>query len=214
MSRALLRSDGCAGWRRFWHKWRHRPENAAEIVSIDLETTSLDPRRADILSIGAVLLRDGRLVMGQRLELFVRPPTTLTVDSIRIHKLRRADLEGQLPLKEALGQLLEFIGERPLLGYYLSFDRKVLNRHLKIELGTRLRNPSLEISSLYHRKVSRLFPNAHIDLRFDTLAKNLDIPVTGRHTALGDAHTVALMLLRLRKGPVPKTLSGMARSDG
>ncbi|PXB87372.1 3'-5' exonuclease, partial [Pseudomonas aeruginosa] len=47
---------------------------------------------------------------------------------------------------------------------------------------------------------------AHIDLRFDTLARALDVPVSGRHTALGDAQAVALMFMRLLKGPAPKVI--------
>ncbi|KSL53410.1 HAMP domain-containing histidine kinase [Pseudomonas aeruginosa] len=38
----------------------------------------------------------------------------LDAESIRIHKLRRADLEGQLQLEQALRQLLAFIGDRRL----------------------------------------------------------------------------------------------------
>ncbi|HEH8467871.1 TPA: 3'-5' exonuclease [Pseudomonas aeruginosa] len=194
------------GWRRRLYWWMHEAVEAEEVISLDLETTSLDPRRADILSIGAVLVRRGKLVMGERLELYVEPPPSLDAESIRIHKLRRADLEGQLQLEQALRQVLAFIGDRPLLGYYLSFDVAVLNRHLRQLLDRQLHNPSIEISSLYHRKVSRHFPDAHIDLRFDTLARALDVPVSGRHTALGDAQAAALMFMRLLKGPAPKVI--------
>ena len=90
------------GWRRRLYWWMHEAVEAEEVISLDLETTSLDPRRADILSIGAVLVRRGKLVMGERLELYVEPPPSLDAESIRIHKLRRADLEGQLQLEQAL----------------------------------------------------------------------------------------------------------------
>ena len=140
------------GWRRRLYWWMHEAVEAEEVISLDLETTSLDPRRADVLSIGAVLVRRGKLVMGERLELYVEPPPSLDAESIRIHKLRRADLEGQLQLEQALRQLLAFIGDRPLLGYYLSFDVAVLNRHLRQLFDRQLHNPSIEISSLYHRK--------------------------------------------------------------
>ncbi|MNM97599.1 DNA polymerase III PolC-type [compost metagenome] len=193
-----------SGWRRRLYWCLNAPENAEEIVSIDLETTSLDPRSADILSIGAVLIRRGKMILGERLELLVEPPPSLDGESIRIHKLRRADLQGQLPLADALRRLLAFVGDRPLLGYYLSFDVAVLRRHLREQLGESLNNPCIEVSGLYHRKVSRRFPDLHLDLRFDTLARTLDIPVHGRHTALGDAQAVALMFLRLHKGSLPR----------
>ena len=186
-------------WRRRLYWWMHEAVEAEEVISLDLETTSLDPRRADVLSIGAVLVRRGKLVMGERLELYVEPPPSLDAESIRIHKAAPRRPEGQLQLEQALRQLLAFIGDRPLLGYYLSFDVAVLNRHLRQLFDRQLHNPSIEISSLYHRKVSRHFPDAHIDLRFDTLARALDVPVSGRHTALGDAQAVALMFMRLLK---------------
>lgn len=110
-----------------------------------------------------------------------------------------------MQLEQALRQLLAFIGDRPLLGYYLSFDVAVLNRHLRQLFDRQLHNPSIEISSLYHRKVSLHFPDAHIDLRFDTLARAL-MPVSGRHTALGDAQAVALMFMRPFSGPAPKVI--------
>lgn len=191
-------------WRQRLHWWWHDPMDADEIVSLDLETTSLDPRRADILSVGAILIRQGKMQVGERLELYVEPPPSLDAESIRIHKLRRMDLEGQLNIQDALRQLQDFIGNRPLLGYYVSFDIAVLSRHFRRYGMPRLTNPRIEVSALYHRKVSRLFPDVHLDLRFDTLSRALDIPVTGRHTALGDAQTVSLMFLKLLKGPVPK----------
>ncbi|MEG7388672.1 exonuclease domain-containing protein, partial [Pseudomonas aeruginosa] len=77
------------GWRRRLYWWMHEAVEAEEVISLDLETTSLDPRRADVLSIGAVLVRRGKLVMGERLELYVEPPPSLDAESIRIHKLRR-----------------------------------------------------------------------------------------------------------------------------
>lgn len=196
-----------SAWRRRLYWWRHDPAEAEELVSLDLETTSLDPRKADILSIGAVVIRRGKLILGERLELLVEPPPSLDGESIRIHKLRRADLEGQLPLAEALKRVQAFIGDRPLLGYYLSFDVAVLRRHLREQLGARLDNPRVEVSEIYHCKMSRRFPDLHLDLRFDTLARNLEIPIEGRHTAIGDARTAALMFLRLRKGSLPRDLS-------
>jgi DNA polymerase-3 subunit epsilon len=42
-----------------------------------------------------------------------------------------------------------------------------------------------------------------VDLRFDTIASKLDMPIIQRHTALGDAITVALMYVRLKHGDSP-----------
>lgn len=177
-----------------------------EVTSLNPEATSLDPRHADILSIGAALVRRGKLVMDGRLELYVESPLGLDAKSIHIHKLRHANLEGQLQLEQALRQSPAFIGGRPLLGYCLSFNVAVLGRYLRQFLNRQSYNPSIEISPLHHWKVSRHFPGAHIDLYFNALARALDALVNGRHTILGDAQAVALIFTRPLKGPTFKVI--------
>lgn len=194
------------GWRRRLYWWMHEAVEAEEVIS----SISRPPASTRVVPTSSASARcwcgaanwswaSAWNSTSSRRRAWMRSRSAST-------KLRRADLEGQLQLEQALRQVLAFIGDRPLLGYYLSFDVAVLNRHLRQLLDRQLHNPSIEISSLYHRKVSRHFPDAHIDLRFDTLARALDVPVSGRHTALGDAQAVALMFMRLLKGPAPKVI--------
>ena len=78
--------------------------------------------------------------------------------------------------QQALRQVLAFIGDRPLLGYYLSFDVAVLNRHLRQLLDRQLHNPPSRFRRCTTGRSAGIFPT-HIDLRFDTLARALDVPV-------------------------------------
>lgn len=174
-----------------------RTPNGRELMALDCETTGLDPRRAELVSVAAVPIRAGRVRAGAALELHLAPPASLSGDSIRIHRLRGVDLEQGVTVDHALEQLLAFIGNRPLVGWCLDFDLAVINRYLRPALGFDLPNPVVELSDLYRKRERYRSPDALPDLRFERVAGKLGVPVIGRHTARGDATTAALMYLKL-----------------
>ena len=178
------------------------PPPADEWVALDCETTGLDVRRDRIISIGAVRIVGNRLLTSQRLELLVRPERALDVASMRVHRLRERDLAEGLPPEEAMRQLLQFIGSRPLVGYYLEFDLAMINRAVWPMLGIRLPQPQIEVSALYYDYKNRQLPpharNGRIDLRFETLMTDLALPTRDAHDALNDAVMAGLAFLKLR----------------
>ncbi|KAA0876611.1 3'-5' exonuclease [Nitrincola tapanii] len=179
------------------------PYQGDEVVSLDCETTSLDVKKAEILSIGAVRIRGRKVMTSERLDIKLKPPASLTGDSIKIHKIRAADLVDGVDIDEALEQVLAFVGNRPILGYYVNYDIRVLDKYFRPKYGFGLPNKAIELSHVYHDIIKWKTVGGDLDLRFDTISKKLDIPIIQRHTALGDAITVALMYVRLRHGSPP-----------
>lgn len=201
--------------RRYKERKEHRegpwaelfePYKGDEVVSLDCETTSLDVKKAEILSIGAVRIKGRKVITSDRLDIKLKPPASLSGDSIKIHKLRAQDLVDGIELEDALRQVLEFVGNRPILGYYVNFDVRVLDKFLRPQLGFGLPNKAVELSHVYHDIIKWKHVGGDVDLRFDTIAGKLDIPILERHTALGDAITVALMYVRLKYGETPKNI--------
>ncbi len=179
------------------------PYKGDEVVSLDCETTSLDVKQGEILSIGAVRIKGSRVKTSDRLDIKLKPPESLTGDSIKIHRIRAMDLSEGIEIEEALEQVLEFVGNRPILGYYVNYDIKMLDKFLRPHLGFGLPNKAIELSHVYHDIVKWKSVGGDVDLRFDTIASKLDLPILQRHTALGDAITVALMYVRLKYGKAP-----------
>ncbi len=179
------------------------PYRGDEVVSLDCETTSLNVGEAEILSIGAVKVRGTRVLTSERLDIKLKPPASLGADSIKIHKIRASDLADGIELDEALAQVLAFVGNRPILGYYVSFDVRMLDKYLRPLFGFSLPNKTIELSHVYHNIIKWKSIGGTVDLRFDTIASRLDMPIIERHTALGDAITVALMYVRLKNGEAP-----------
>jgi len=176
---------------------------AEEWVALDCETTGLDVRRDQIVSIGAVRIVGNRLLTSQRLELLVRPERSLEVASMRVHRLRERDVAQGLDPQQAMRLLLDFIGSRPLVGYYLEFDVAMLNREIWPMLGVRLPQPKIEVSAMYYDFKFRQMP-AHergntIDLRFATIMGELGLPLREAHDALNDAVMAGLAFVKLRR---------------
>ena len=178
------------------------PPPPDEWVTIDCETTGLDTRRDQIVSVAAVRIAGSRLLTSQRLELLVRPERKLKKESVRVHQLREQDVAHGLDPEQAMRRLLAFIGARPLVGYYLEFDVAMLNREIWPLLGVRLPQPMVEVSSMYYDWKNRQLP-AHerggsIDLRFATMMKALELPTRNAHDALNDAVMAGLAFVKLR----------------
>lgn len=174
-------------------------EHPNEIVSLDCETTSLNVAEAEIISIGAVILRGNIIVSSEAFYVVVKPEGLLQAANVKVHGLRPKDLSHGIPVQDALRQLLYFIGGRPLLGYYIEYDVAMVNKFLKPMLGIRLPNRQIEVSSLYYKQeVKKNFYNDYVDLRMASMIKKLNIPDLPRHDALNDAINAALMYLAIR----------------
>ena len=175
---------------------------AGEWVAIDCETTGLDVRRDEIVSIGAVRIVGNRLMTSQRLELIVRPERSLKVASMRVHRLRESDVAQGLESQQAVRRLLEFIGSRPLVGYYLEFDVAMLNRVIWPMLGVRLPQAAIELSAMYYDFKFCQLPartqSPSIDLSFAAIMSDLALPVREAHDALNDAVMAGLAFVKLR----------------
>jgi DNA polymerase-3 subunit epsilon len=175
-----------------------------EWVTLDCETTGLDVRRDKIIYIGAVRIVGQRLLTSQRLELLVRPDRAMTGDNVRIHRLRESDVAQGLAPEQAMRRLLDFIGSRPLVGYYLEFDVAMLNREIWPMLGVRLPQKKIEVSAMYYDHKLRQLPatardHADIDLRFATIMNDLGLPLRDAHDALNDAVMAGLAFVKLRR---------------
>lgn len=166
---------------------------AGEYVSVDCETTSLNVREAEILSIGAVRLTPGRIHASESLYLLVRPERQPGAGSVVVHGLRPSDLSDGLAPAEAVARLLEFIGGRKLVGYYLEYDVAVLNKYVRPLIGTGLPQARIEVSGLYYDWKLGQTPNGHVDLRLQSILDDLHLPALGRHDALTDAITAAMI---------------------
>lgn len=120
-----------------WPDWLRRAAGSAEPPSrwvvLDVETTGLDVRRDHLLAVAALAVqaRDGgglQLCLSDHFEVTVRPAALSSRDNVLIHGIGLAAQQVGLPAPQALAQLSHFLGESPVLGFHVAFDRAVLTK--------------------------------------------------------------------------------------
>lgn len=198
-------------FQKFYNRWqrnRLKDENFSflfdeasddEVIVFDTETTGLNPKIDEIISIGAVKVRRNQVLLSKKFHIFIKHSSQISEESIKVHKIRECDLENGEDIEIAIEKFLKFIGNRPLVGYYLEFDTAMVNRYIKPKLGIKLPNRQIEVSALYYDKKIGKIPQGNVDLRFDSIVKDLNIPILGKHDALNDAVMTAMIYLKLKR---------------
>ncbi len=189
--------------KEFEYLFDEEPKN--EYVCLDCETTGLNPKKDEILSIGAVIIKENKVLMRKTFNIYVKPSDKISIKSILIHRIRPIDLENAIDPEEAIYELLEFIGSRVIVGYYIKFDIAIISRYTKKYIGIKLPNSSIEVSSMYYRTKKRRSDYEFVDLKFDTIMKELDIPLLGKHDALNDAIMTSMIFLKLKGLPAAQS---------
>lgn len=154
-------------------------EGIKKYVVLDLETDGLNPDSDNIIEIGAVKV-------GEKQENFQRFIKIERKLSEEIKKLTRIDdemlEEKGIPLKRALEEFIEFIGDTSILGYNVAFDIKFLNSSLEKEGLAKINNKVYDIMQFV--KKDNLFLNNY---KLETVLKSYGIDEKVPHRALEDA---------------------------
>lgn len=194
-----------------WSRWRLKDDayaflfdapHADEVVCFDCETTGLDPSKDKLVTLSAIKIRGGEILTSESLNLQFKQAGDINPESIVIHQLRNMDVTLGLEERDAIDQFLRFIGSRPLVGYFLSFDVSMVNSVTIPWLGIRLPNPQLEVAELYHRQFYQdwLQPDHEVfDISFGKILTHLNLPSFGQHDAFNDALMTAMMYVKLQK---------------
>lgn len=181
---------------RFAFLFEPSPEN--EVVCFDCETTGLNPRKDRIVSLSAMKIRGNEVLTSEALNLTFQQASAISEDSIKIHWIRNEDTKEGLNEQEGIEAFLHFIGSRQLVGYYLEFDVAMVNQVIKPWLGITLPNPQIEVSARYYDYKEEIIPKKIIDLSFDAILKELELPNLGQHDAFSDAFMTSLIYIKLK----------------
>ncbi len=121
------------------YRFLFAPGPQDEVVSFDCETTGLDVRRDDVISIAAVRIRGNRILTSERFgKPWPGPAVRMNIEAIKVHRLREMDVAAGEAIRQIIPRFLHFIGGRPLVGYYVDFDVRMVNRYLLDLIGIEL----------------------------------------------------------------------------
>jgi DNA polymerase-3 subunit epsilon len=173
--------------------------NDIRFVALDTETSGLDPRRDRIITIGAVAIRDGEILLEDSFEAMLK--IDYNAGSVTVHGITRDQaLGGGMDEKEAMEAFLQYLGDSVIVGHHIGHDIQALNVACQRHFGFELSNPWLDTMDLTLRLEDLgAFPNGRKTEGFslDALCAEFGVRPHDRHTAGGDAFLTAQIFLRL-----------------
>lgn len=175
-----------------------------ELLCLDVETTGLDARRDEIVSIGWVVVRDGRVDLSTATAFLVRP-TGDVGRSATIHGLTDSTVAQGAMLADVLERLLESMAGRVLVVHHAGLDKALLDRECRRRYGVPLLVPVIDTLAVERRSRRRRHATAAAgSLRLADLRLEYGLPRYAAHDALTDALATAELLLAMvcrRGGP-------------
>jgi ATP-dependent DNA helicase DinG len=156
------------------------------IVAVDIETTGLDPANDAITEIGIVKF-NGRRVETEWTSL-VNPGKPIPPAISQLTGITNEMVRNAPPMKALVHEIVDFIGNAPIVGHNVTFDLSFLQRH-----GILPYNDVLDTYDM----AAVLLPTAS-RYNLGALALNLGIPLLEEaHRALADARVTHSVFTRL-----------------
>jgi DNA polymerase-3 subunit epsilon len=164
---------------------------AATFVVVDLETTGLSARTAEICEIGAVRVR--ALELAGTFQTLVRPRGPLPPAVAALTGLRDRDLGRAPPAGVAVRRFLAFAGDCVFVAHNARFDLAFLDRELDRLTGRRVAAPVVDTVALARSLLGGRAPRASLA----ALARFFGTQTEPCHRALPDALATAEILVAL-----------------
>lgn len=162
-----------------------------EYVSLDVETTGLNPQNDDVIEVAVVVFTEQEEV--SRYSQLVRPRRPISLHISRLTGIEQTMLDESPRFEAIVDDLRDAIGDRPIVGHNIGFDMSMLAGE-GFKLDNRLIDTYTLATGLLHDVAN---------FQLGTLAEyfGYEIPAEERHRALGDTvatvHVFQQLLERL-----------------
>ncbi|HEX3028117.1 MAG TPA: PolC-type DNA polymerase III [Clostridia bacterium] len=181
-----------------------------EFVVFDLETTGLNPYKDKITEIGAVKIRDGKII--DKFNSFVNPGMPIPSMIVKMTGITNEMVEDAPTIEPVLLQFLEFINGAVLVAHNAPFDISFITHNAKL-IGEHINNSYIDTLQLSRK----MFPDLG-KYKLAIVAKHLSIDLKDAHRALNDTTATAeifVKCLEILKGKGVNTIDDIENAfDG
>lgn len=188
----------------WWQTYKELPElpgssllSEVPFLVFDLETSGLEIKADQVLSIGAIVVQGACIQVRERLELLVRPARSGQGAAVPVHGLLDSRLQDGMPLRHALQEFVALAQNKVLVAHHAAFDLGMLNHQLHKRFGQKLHNPVIDTAHLARRFAPEANHGTATHYSLDQLAHDYGLTLHDRHTAPGDSFVTAQVLLYL-----------------
>lgn len=171
-------------------------------VALDFETTGLDPKKHEIISIGLVPFTLQRIRCRESAEWFVNPKRPLNEESVVIHGITHSTLENAPDLLKILEEVLNALAGKVVVVHYHKIEREFMAAALQSRLGERIHFPVVDTMAIesaiqqrdhggFLKRMRGIRPNS---VRLGRSRTRYGLPAYHPHHALTDALATAELL--------------------
>ena len=184
---------------RFNSTWSDdAPIAKVRFVVLDSETTGLNPATDRLITIGAVAVIDGEIVIEDSFDALLK--VAENTSAVTVHGITRDESARGVDEPQALEAFIDYLGDGVIVGHHIGHDIATLDAACGRHWGFQLLNRSLDTMDLtLHLERAGAFdgrpPIRHFTL--DALCDMFGVIPHDRHTASGDAFITAQVFLRL-----------------
>ena len=174
------------------------PIDRVRFVVLDSETTGLDPRTDRLITIGAVAVQQGEIVLEDSFEALLK--VARNTSAVTVHGVTREESARGMEEPDALQGFLDYLRDGVIVGHHIGHDVGTFDAGYERHWGFHMSNRNLDTMDLtLHLEKDGAFsgrpPIRHFTL--DALCEMFGVIPHGRHTASGDAFITAQIFLRL-----------------
>lgn len=162
-----------------------------EIV-LDTETTGLDCSRERIIEFAAVKLENGKIT--DEFQTLINPKQHIRKSSMAIHGISEEMVKDAPTEAEILPQILEFIGDYPIVAHNAIFDYSFLNEACLRNYDKELLNPRIDTQQMF----KEVFPDLESH-GLEALTEKFNVEFKKHHRAMADTMGLALSYPKLKK---------------
>jgi DNA polymerase-3 subunit epsilon len=174
------------------------PLDEVRFIALDSETTGLNPAVDRLITIGAVAVIAGDIVLADSYSTLIR--IERNTDAVTVHGVTRDEARAGVSEPEAMRGLLDWLRDGVIVGHHIGHDVATLNAACERHWGAQLLNRSLDTMDLtLHLERDGAFAGRPPIRRFtlDSLCTLFGVIPHDRHTATGDAFITAQVFQRL-----------------
>ena len=187
------------------------PVDRVRFVVLDSETTGFSPKLDRVLTIGAVSVVAGEILLEDSFDALLRVEGD--VGPVDIHGVTPDQSQRGIDEADALIGFLDYARDGVIVGHHIGHDVSMFDAgYERMCGGVRLLNRMLDTSDLtLHLAARGAFPDWTLPrhLTLDSLAERFGVVPHDRHTASGDAFITAQVFLRLLKLASRHGLTGL-----
>ncbi len=162
-----------------------------EIV-LDTETTGLDYTKEKMVEFAGVRLENGKVK--DTFQTLINPEQHIRKSSIAIHGITPDMVEDAPTENDVMPEILEFIGDYPIVAHNAIFDYTFLNEASLRVTGKALENPRIDTQQMFKEVYPELESHG-----LEALTNKFNVELNNHHRAMADAMGLALAYPKLKK---------------